>query len=217
MSASRSGKMVPTGLGFRAVRGGSVVVGVVAGGGEPRVVLSEMLSTAAEGDRLSLEPYRVAFEMERGPDGGASAGASAAVAEGRKRQEMLAASGLGEIVGKLRGAGCEPAVAALLVNRAGWIGDLLAYSLSWPEHAPVADGLAVRDAVRFACGHCGVEIAEMDEKSLQEVAAAQLRLPSRDIDVRLKLLGAAIGRPWRKEQKLACLAAWLAVVTRQSA
>jgi orotate phosphoribosyltransferase-like protein len=126
MSADRA--MVPVGLGFRALKGGSVVVGVAADG-EPRVVLSSFLATAAEGDRLSLEPYHVAAEMERGPQGGASAEAEAAVAEGRKRQDKLAAAGLKDIVRELRKEGGEPVVAALLVNRAGWITDLLSYSL----------------------------------------------------------------------------------------
>src|SRR5215469_14793394 len=75
--------VTPIGLGFRVIRGGSVVVGVSAGDREPRVVLSTLLATAAEGDRLSLEPYYVASQMMRGADGGASAEAAAAVAEGR--------------------------------------------------------------------------------------------------------------------------------------
>ena len=105
-----------------------MVVGVAVEGDEPRVVLSTLLPTAAEGDRLALEPYRVAYEMKRGPNGEASTEAAAAVAEGHKRQGELAAEGLGDIVRKLRDAGCEPVTAALLVNRAGWITDPLAYS-----------------------------------------------------------------------------------------
>jgi hypothetical protein len=99
----------------------------------------------------------------------------------------------------------------LLVNRAGWITDLLEHSLFAPEHPPVAEGLAVRDALRFAFGQSGLKVIEMDEKSLPEAASKALRLSIADIDLRLKSLGAAAGRPWRKEQKLACLAAWLAV------
>src|SRR5262249_2675118 len=79
----------PMGLGFRVTRGGGVVVGVSAGNREPRVVLSTFLAPAAEGDRLSLEPYYVASQMMRGADGGASAEAAAAVAEGRQRPEDL--------------------------------------------------------------------------------------------------------------------------------
>ncbi len=196
-------------LGFRAMRGGSVVVGV-ADGREPRVVLSTFLATAAEGDRLSLEPYHVAFEMERRAQGGVSAEAAAAVAEGRKRQDQLAAKGLEDILRKLRDAGCKPVAAALLVNRAGWITDLLEYSFAAPEHPPVAEGLAVRDALRFAFGRCGIKIVEMDEKSLQDVASKKLRLSLADIEAQLKDLGKTAGKPWRKEQKLACLSAWLA-------
>jgi hypothetical protein len=215
MRVGRKSGTGPIGLGFRALKGGGVVVGVVVDEGDPRVVLSTFLPTAAKGDRLALEPYRVAYEMKRGPDGGASTEAAAAVAEGHKRQGELAAQGLGDIVRKLQDAGCQPVIAALLVNRAGWITDALAYSLSWPEHVPIAEGLAVRDALRLACGRYGLEVAEIDEKSLHEVASEQLRLSPHDMDVRLKSLGATVGRPWRREQKLACLSAWVTVAALQ--
>ena len=211
MRADGERALTPIGLGFRAGRGGSVVVGVAVEEGEPRIVLSSFLATAAEGDRLSLEPYRVAAEMMRDPQGSIPAEAAAAVAEGRKRQGQLAAKGLDDLVRKLQDARCELVVAALLVNRAGWITDLLAYSLSWPEHVPVAEGLAVRDALRFAFRRCGIEVAEMDEKSLHEIASNALQRPLVDIDSRLRALGATAGRPWRKEQKLACLSAWVTV------
>src|SRR5258707_4194629 len=113
--------MIPVGLGFRALKGGSVVVGVATGKRGPRIVLSSFLATASKGDRLSFEPYHLAAAMERGPGGGASAEAKAAIAKGRKRQNKLAAAGLKAIIGKLRKAGSEPVGAALLVNRAGWI------------------------------------------------------------------------------------------------
>ncbi len=208
---SLDGAMVPVVLGFRALKGGGVVVGVAADTGGPRVLLSSFLATAAEGDRLALEPYHVAAEMERGLAGGASPRAVAAVAEGRRRQEALALAGLADIVARLRQAGAAPAVAALLVNRAGWVSDLLAYSLAYADHPPVAEGLAVRDALRFACGRLGLPVAEMDEKSLHSLSSQALGLEPADIAARLDALGATAGRPWRKEQKLACLAAWMVV------
>jgi hypothetical protein len=206
MSAKRKSNTTPVGLGLRAIRGGGVVVGVALEKGEPRVVLSSFLATGAEDDRLSFEPYHVAAEMC--PDGKPSSEAAVAVAEGRMRQDKLAAKGLADIVRKLQADGCEPVIAALLVNRAGWMSDLLAYSLAYPDHPPVAEGLAVRDALRFACRQAGVEISELDEKSLPDLASQVLGLGS--ADARLKALGAA-AKPWRKEQKLACLAAWLAL------
>lgn len=187
------------------------MVAVVFEGSEPRVVLSTILETCALGDRLSSDPYRVAAEMKRNPQGGASVEAMAAVAEGRRRQNQLAAKGLEGVVVKLTELKYRPVVAALLVNRAGWITDLLEYSLAWQEHVPVAEGLAVRDAIRFALKHCAVRFTEMDEKSLPNVAAQELNLSPAHIEARLKAFGATVGRPWRKEQKLACLSAWVAV------
>lgn len=185
------------------------MVGVLVEAGRPRVVMSSFLATAAEGDRLALEPYTVAYEMERGPGGAPSVEAAAAVAEGRRRQDQLAAKGLAAMVGALRGAGYPPVVAALLVNRAGWMTDLLAHALSAPEHPPVMEGLAVREALRLAFAGVGVQAAELDEKSLPERAPAELHVSPADLDARLTALGADVGRPWRKEQKLACLAAWV--------
>jgi hypothetical protein len=51
----------------------------------------------------------------------------------------------------------------------------------------------------------------VDEKSLHELASKELRLGPADLDARLKALGATIGRPWRREQKLACLSAWVTI------
>ncbi len=188
--------MASIGLGFRAVRGGSIVVGVSVADRVPRLVVSTFLATATEGDRIAFEPYHVAVEN--------LGEAASIVAEGRARQAKLAAEGLKAILAKLE----EPVIAALLVNRAGWITDLLAHSLSHPEHPPIAEGLAVRDALRLAFTQCGVKAVEIDEKSLPNA----LGLAQDEIEMRLKEFGMAAGRPWRKEQKLAALAAWLSLV-----
>jgi hypothetical protein len=203
---------LPVALGFRALRGGAVAVGVALDAEAPRVVLTTFLATAAEGDRLAFEPYHVAAEMVRARSGVVPPEAAAAVAEGRKRQDALAAQGLEATLARLRDAGCEPTIAALLINRAGWLTEdlRLQHNLLAPEHPPVMEGLAVRDALRFAFGQCGLRVTEMDEKSLPDTACAVLGLSSGTLDARLKELGAAAGKPWRKEQKLACLAAWVA-------
>lgn len=203
--------MTAVALGLRALRGGAVTVGVALEAGEPRVLLSRFLATAADDDRLAREPYHVAAELGRGADGRASEAARAAVAEGRERQERLAAAGLEDILAGLRADGGEVAAAALLVNRAGWVTDLLEYSLAYADHPPVAEGLAVRDALRSALGSAGIVISEVDEKSLAGRASLILALDPTEIESRLKALGSSVGAPWRKEQKLACLAAWAAL------
>jgi len=201
----------PVALGFRPFRGGSVVVGVAVENSDPRLVLSTVLATAAQGDRLAFEPYHVAFEMAEGARE-VPAHAAAAVAEGRRRQAVLAADGLADIAGRLQGRGFAPAVAALLVNRAGWITDLLRHSLSDPAHPPVAEGLAVRDALRAAFERCALDVVEFDEKSLAGSGSIRLGLAEAELEARLKALGAG-AKPWRKEHKQAGLAAWLAAAS----
>jgi len=179
------------GIGLRAQKGGAVFVAVSAAS---EILLSGLVDTAGEGDRLALEPYGVAREL------GATAEAAAAVAEGRARQERAAVSSLRAVIGRLRQ---KPAVAALLVNRAGWISDLIQYSQAWPEHVPVAENLAVRDALRSAIRQCGIELVEIDEKSL-------------GADPRLKTLASSGNKPWRRQEKLACLAALTALSSSPS-
>ena len=70
---------------------------------------------------------------------------------------------------------------------------------------------AVTSAIGAAGGVVGaVDVVEMDEKSLRESAALKLPQSSSQIDIQLNAFGATVGRPWRKEQKASCLAAWVA-------
>ena len=57
---------------------------------------------------------------------GGAVAVSVAAEDGEPRE--LAANGLREIVRSLEEMGCKPVVAALLVNRTGWIADLLEYA-----------------------------------------------------------------------------------------
>lgn len=202
----------PAALGLRACKGGATVVCLALVDGASRVVASTLLKTSAEGDRLSVEPYKVAAEALSATPGKPSAEAMAAVEAGRRRQDQLATKNLRELLIQLSEAGYKPTAAGLLVNRAGWITDLLTYSLAWPEHVPVAELLAVRDALRFALAQCDIEVAELDEKSLPDLATKKLGMSPEQIAAVTKALGASVARPWRKEQKQACLAAWLATL-----
>src|SRR4051794_12877520 len=120
---------VQAAIGLRAQKGGALVVAIEIEAGEARILLSTTISTHDADDRLSLEPYAVAAELARGAAGEVPADAAAAVVEGRKRQDRLAGEGLRAVVRTLEATGARPGVGALLVNRAGWVTDLLSYSL----------------------------------------------------------------------------------------
>jgi hypothetical protein len=198
-------------IGLRACKGGAVAVAVAMTKGRPQIVLSRSIETSATNDRLSFEPFTVAAELVHGPQGATTAELAALIAEGRRRQGQLAERSLREVIGVLENQHCKVVVAALLVNRAGWISDLLSYSLAWREHVPVAETLAVRDALRGACSACGLAIVELDEKTLPDRASQMFEMPAGEIAALLKGFGSVVGRPWRKEQKLSCLAGWVGV------
>ena len=195
-----------TALGLRAHRGGATLVALTLDNCQPRLLLNTALATHTDGDRLTREPYHAARDLPRTPDGRDAA--EALVAEARRRQDQFAQANLQTL---LRRLDPKPVIAALLVNRAGWVTGLLDYSLEFPEHAAVAEPLAVREALRFALRQCGLASVELDEKSLPDGASAVLGLAPAQIDATLKSLGTAAGKPWRREQKLAALAAWVAL------
>lgn len=196
-------------LGFHVRRSGAVVVAVHLSGADPQIALRTFIPTAEEGDRLALEPYHVAVELC--PKGEITGSAREAVQEGRRRQVELATRGLHAVLNGMKDDGHQVATAALLGNRAGWMDDLLSYSVAFADHPPVAEGLAVRDAFRSAFMACNVELAEFDEKSLSDLASHVLGRSEGELSTTLKALGSDIGPPWRKEQKTAALAAWVAL------
>ncbi|MBU6320363.1 MAG: hypothetical protein KGS00_12005 [Alphaproteobacteria bacterium] len=203
-------------LGFRAMRGGAVVVGVRLEAHVPCLVMSSFLPTAGADDRLAFEPYHVAAEEYRSGGDGQLEQIAALVAEGRRRQLECAVRGLSDMLEALRNRGLDPVIAGLLVNRAGWVSDLLTYSLQWADHPPVAEGLAVRETLRSAFGLVGLRYEEADETSLPDLARRALSQSSDDIDAHVRGLGREAGAPWRKEQKAACLTAWTSLATLQA-
>jgi hypothetical protein len=198
-------------LGLRGQKGGAVVVGVTLEHREPKILLSRFLQTHAAGDSYSFAPYEAAVRAAKESSDEPMAVAERIIAEGCERQKQLAGLGLKQIRDELAAAGHSTLTAALLVNRAGWITDLLEYSLGWSEHVPVAEALAVRDAFRSAARDLPFAMSEVDEKSLMELGAQSLGMGVKALEGKLKALGAAVGPPWRKEQKLACLAAWVSL------
>lgn len=204
-------------LGLRAVRGGAAAVVLRLDAQAPVGVYSGFLATAEAGDRLAYEPYHVAAESFRASSQTPLSELAAMVDEGRRRQVLAARQGLDGILGRIRPEDGELRSIALLVNRASWVPDLLGYSLAYADHPPVAEGLAVRESLKAALSEVGLPVTEMDEKSLGDRAVDDLGLSSQDLSRVIQELGKVFGAPWRKEQKAACLAAWVVLGADKSA
>lgn len=74
-----------------------------------------------------------------------------------------------------------------------------------------AEGALYRAALAAACETLGIPVAEVRAKSPRADAAARLRIPEAEVERRLVEVGRAAGRPWAKDQRDACLAAWVAL------
>lgn len=101
------------------------------------------------------------------------------------------------VVGILRGSGrALPELAAILRSHA-----LL----------HTAEGEFYRDVLAHAIESCALPVASVLERELWDRSAAVFHLVKGDLQGRLKELGRSLGPPWREDQKLASLAAWIAL------
>lgn len=74
-----------------------------------------------------------------------------------------------------------------------------------------ADGELFRDALLHASGRCGIRDFRVKERELLDRARRAFRLKPAEIMRRVTELGRSLGSPWSQDEKLAALAAWLAL------
>lgn len=76
-----------------------------------------------------------------------------------------------------------------------------------------AEGEFYRDALARACEHRGIEVSRVKEREVADWTAARLTMTDSELKVRLADWGKALGPPWTADEKLASMAAWLALAT----
>jgi len=75
--------------------------------------------------------------------------------------------------------------------------------------AHAAEGLLFRQALEFAAKASAIKPWVFVERNLMQQAPIALNLSTTMLKQKLALLGRTVGPPWRTEQQLAALAAWL--------
>ncbi len=196
-------------IGFSAHMGWAAAVALTLKDGVPQLLLSSIIATAPEGDRIAKEPYHVAAGWDGLTRVPPHPDPAAAVAQGRKTQERMASKAVADIVGDLKARKLKVSAGALLATR-GLHSYTLKEALSHHAHIHVAEGMSVRDAVRFALKANKIPAREFDQKSLYVEGAKALKLTEARLKQQLtELKGTA--KPWTQDQKLAALASWLAL------
>jgi hypothetical protein len=180
-------------LGFRAHSGWTSAVAVAGSPAKPAVLVRTRIELASPSVAGSKQPYHAAEPLE-------FADAEALIHACRDSSQSLADTGLHALIAQV-GAQGHHVVAAGIVFAAGRaLPDLVAILKS---HALIhtAEGEFFRDVLLRACEKCSLPVTRIKER---EAAEAK-------VWARIDGLGKSLGPPWTQDQKLASLAAWMAL------
>ncbi|HET7105536.1 MAG TPA: hypothetical protein VFI38_01925 [Candidatus Acidoferrum sp.] len=188
-------------VGFRVHSGWSALVVVSLEKDGPIVLSRERIHLVETFIYKFRQPYHTAERMPLEK-------ARAFVEESLVEAKRLACSALRSTQKELGNKGYELARGALLLASGKALPSLETTLLS---HALIhtADGEHFREALRYACADCGMEISCIKERELLERGVKSLRTRRDRLLRRLTQLGAGFGSPWTQDEKYAALAAWL--------
>ena len=171
--------------------------------GAPIVLDRRRLELAEPSVPGSAQPYHAA-------EGRPMAQAKDIIGRCTQGARRLARGGMRAVVDELGRQGHPAQACGLLLAAGRPLPDLAAILAS---HALIhtADGVLYREALADAAGHCGLTLLEVRERELLARGAKALKVREDALLPRLTEMGRPLGSPWRQDEKLAALVAWLAL------
>ena len=193
-------------IGLRAHSGWAALVAVAGTPRSPEILVRRRIELADPKVPGSKQPYHAA-EGEKLPKAEKIVGRCAGEAR------RLAGRAFDEVLAELKKSKHSVVACGLLLASGRPLPGLEAILAS---HALIhtADGELFRDALAAAAQERGLPVTRVREKEILSLASAGLRIPEEEIARCLKEVGRSIGAPWTQDQKLAALAAWVAVAPR---
>jgi hypothetical protein len=190
-------------LGFRAHSGWTAVVAVAGWPGRPVVLERRRIETADTAIPGSKQPYHAAEGLD-------SQAAERFIRKCRDSSTLLAMHAVSAMVAQLGENGLTPVGAGILFASGRPLPDLVATLRS---HALIhtAEGEFFREVLVRASEHCSLHITKVKEREVWDKGTIAFQLPSADLRQRIDGLGRSLGPPWRQDEKLASLAAWIAL------
>jgi hypothetical protein len=192
-------------LGLRAHSGWAALVAVAGTRGSIEVVDRRRLELSASKAAGPRQPYHEA-------EGQKIEKARQIVTRYSEEAGRLATEGFRAVLADLKNKGHDVVGCGLLVASGR---PLPALESILASHALIhsADGELFRDALAGAAKRHRLNLVRAREKEVVAEAASRLRLEAEDLQRRVAGLGKTIGPPWTQDQKLAAIAAWLALVS----
>lgn len=179
------------------------MVAVGGSGSDLQVIDRRRIELIEEGELWAKAPYHAAEELR--PEE-----AEDLVNRGIAAAHRVAKVRIREMIGRLRGHEYEVAGCGVLVPRPmpDWS---TAEILTVHFRMHKAEGVLFPDALCRAAEAGGIPLASVPEKELPEYAERVLAMPPGGPDKMIAALGKPIGPPWAKDQRLAALAAVIAL------
>ena len=202
-------------IGVSAHLGWAAAAIIAIGRSGPVVLRSDRLATAPERDREAREPFHVAggFEgLDRVPP---PKNPQKVLERGLGVQRRFTSKEIAALAAELSKLDYEIATAGILVSR-GRPAASFEKSIGSHTQIHIEEGLAVRDSIARALREVGARVREIDTRSLLEIAGDELGESGSSLMQRLGALRPANAGSWRKEERQAALAAWIACRGRRA-
>jgi hypothetical protein len=192
-------------IGFRAHSGWAAMVAVTGEPRRPAVIERRRVELADPAVPGSVQPYHAAEPMKLDD-------AEAFINGCIERTGLLAKRALRAALDDLQQIGYEVIGCGILLASGRPLPGLTAILAS---HALIhtAEGELFRDALKHASRESRLPVTAVKEREVYERAAAELATSTGELQSRITEMGRAIGPPWRQDEKLAALIAWLALGT----
>jgi hypothetical protein len=188
----------PAAIGLRAKTGRAIAI-VAAGTREKAVGIHRAeLVMSAPGTPATFQPFHAVMELPWGQAELAARPAISAIEELASRSLAALVHDVVSLGFAVRGVGVVGAPERKL--------DAIGNS---HIRAHAAEGVLFRHALEVAAGANALRSRALLEKGLYALAAKELGIPAASLLAHLSRLGKELGRPWRTDEKLAAIAAWL--------
>jgi hypothetical protein len=194
---SRQGKAASAAVGLRVKSGWAAAVLLVGPVEKPEAVGRRIVDLSDPDVPESRQPYHAAMGVLEEDE--AKIGRRTAVVR------RVAAQSVAELLDHFRAAGYHIGSAGLVVGS-----QVDPASISNPHiRAHALEGRLFRTVLEGALQAHGLSCSVVVERDAYSKAAALLARPADDLRRAVSALGRSLGGPWRAEEKLAALSAWM--------
>lgn len=190
-------------IGFRTHSGWAAVVAVGGSRDEPEVLTRIRIELADPEVPESIQPYHSASEL-------GIAAAEKFIQRCAAVTKTMARKAVREVVAQMQKNGHTVDACGNLLG-SGRSPATLAAALASHPMLHTAEGEFYRNAIDDASENLGLKVVGIREKEIIELGSAMLGIAQDTLQRMLTELGKPFGSPWRQDEKLATLAAWLAL------